>query len=1030
MTISLIVSLPASGKTQRCIQRVQAQLKIAPFSNTWMILPDRRQATAFRRRLAKAKGGALGAQVGTFGSLYEYFLEKAGQPIPLASGPIIHRLLQEAVRRVKPQLQFYQAIAEMPGFILELSQRFGELKRALVYPEQFAEAAASNVALREISLIYTAYQGILRGQGWADQEGMSWLAVQALEAQPELASGLDLLVVDGFEAFEGGQLSTLRLLADAGVEMLVTLPGAPDMQRQAHRRFQRGLQDLQEICGDSLCISKDEFSIHLPSLLTHIEKQIFDRKPSAETLKDDHSLEMRACRTPVEEAREALRWIKARIVRDGLAANACAIFAPMLDAYAPHLRSAAREFGLSLHFYHGQSLATAPVIGAILNLLVLPIHNFHRGLLLDTLRSPYLDMARFQLTSRDIHTLELVSLDRKIIVGREQWEEALDWLANQDAKPTEDPDDEFHSPTLPRGPQAASLKTHLFEFLDLLQVSLDVPQRLETWVAWLEERLEALGFYDKTRSAGEQEPLNTFGEILRAMIVGETIVEGEAVTYPEFLGNLQGAVGSASYREELASSYGSVQVGHLMDCRGLRFRAVAILGLAEGMLPEQERVDPWLDEDLRCRLKLEQRLQREQAGLFYQAVTRCDDYLLLTRPYLADNGEPWLESPYWKEVSDFFPHKQFPDLVQTIQPEAPRPLANAASAEEALLWTMRHNTDLPDVFENELLARWEYLGHARSVLAARSNHRPMGVFDGGLDALAEQLSALYDSKHIWSPTALETYGTCPFRFYVERLLGLEAQPIPEPGLTIAQRGSLLHAILEHVYQQADNPADVGDVLAHLPDVAQEQFRKKEESREFRPSALWETEKAQMVTVLENTIRELDALQPGWKPIAYELKFGKDDISPLKIALEQSGEIQVRGVIDRLDQDVTGTRTRVVDYKTGSSHLDKNALLSGRRLQLPLYALAAQQVHQYPFPIEGLYWAILSAKPGKLTLSSFEHEDLYGPQGALEAVKARLDQIVAGIRAGEFPPIPPDGGCPSYCAAAAWCWRYEPEGRYD
>ncbi len=1001
---------------------------MAPFSNTWVILPDRRQATAFRRRMAKA-GGALGARVGTFGSLYEYFLEKARQPIPLAGGPIIHRLLQEAVRRVRPQLQFYQTIAEMPGFILELRQRFGELKRALVYPEQFSASVNGSIALQDISLIYDAYQDILRRQGWADQEGMSWLAVQALETKPELASGLDLLVVDGFEAFEGGQLSTLRLLANAGLEMLITLPGAPNMQRQAHRRFQRGLQDLQEICSDSLWFADDKYSSHLPPLIAHIERHIFDSRTPAEPIKGVHSLNLRACRTPVEEAREALRWIKARIVRDGLTANECALFAPTLDTYAPHLHSAAREFGLPLHFYHGQSLASAPVVGAVLNLLALPIHDFRRGPLLDALRSPYLDMTRFHLTSRDIHTLELVSLDRKITMGQEQWVEALDWLANQDTMSAEDPDDEFRPPTLPHGQQAANLKAHLLEFFALLDISLDAPQHLETWVAWLEERLEALGFYDRTPSADEQEALNTFGEVLRAMIVGETIAEGDAVRYPQFISDLQGAVESASYCEELTYSYGAVQVGHLMDCRGLRFKAVALLGLAEGVLPEQERVDPWLGEDLRCRLKLEQRLQREQAGLFYQAITRSDAYLLLTRPYLADNGEPWLESPYWKEVSGFFPPEQFPGLMQTIQPEAPRPLADAASEEETLLWSVRHSADLPELFKRDLLARWEYLGHARSILAAHNDHQPMGVFEGGLEALAERLSTLYGNEFVWSPTALETYGTCPFRFYVERLLGLEAQPTPEPGLTIAQRGSLLHAILEHVYQQASNPADVEEVLALLPGVAQEQFRLAEASKEFRPSALWQTEQVQMTAVLENTIRELDALDPLWRPAAYELAFGRDGYKPLKIALERSGEIQVRGLIDRLDQDASGTRTRVVDYKTGSSHLDKNALLSGRRLQLPLYALAAQQVHQYPFPVEGLYWAILSAKPGKLTLSSFEHEDNSGPQGALEVAKARLDQIVVGIRAGEFPPIPPDGGCPSYCTAAAWCWRNEPEGRY-
>ena len=40
-------------------------------------------------------------------------------------------------------------------------------------------------------------------------------------------------------------------------------------------------------------------------------------------------------------------------------------------------------------------------------------------------------------------------------------------------------------------------------------------------------------------------------------------------------------------------------------------------------------------------LNLEPRLGREQAGLFYQAVTRADNFLLLTRPTLAGDGERW-----------------------------------------------------------------------------------------------------------------------------------------------------------------------------------------------------------------------------------------------------------------------------------------------------------------------------------------------------------------------------------------------------
>ena len=39
-----------------------------------------------------------------------------------------------------------------------------------------------------------------------------------------------------------------------------------------------------------------------------------------------------------------------------------------------------------------------------------------------------------------------------------------------------------------------------------------------------------------------------------------------------------------------------------------------------------------------------------EAAYFYEAVTRPREWLLLTRPRIADNGAPWQASPYWEEV--------------------------------------------------------------------------------------------------------------------------------------------------------------------------------------------------------------------------------------------------------------------------------------------------------------------------------------------------------------------------------------------
>jgi hypothetical protein len=105
-------------------------------------------------------------------------------------------------------------------------------------------------------------------------------------------------------------------------------------------------------------------------------------------------------------------------------------------------------------------------------------------------------------------------------------------------------------------------------------------------------------------------------------------------------------------------------------------------------------------------------------------------------------------------------------------------------------------------------------------------------------------------------------------------------------------------------------------------------------------------------------------------------------------------------------------------------------VAGERLQLPLYAAAVRDALGLGAVDEGLYWAIKAARPGRLRLSSFAHEDdegdFRGPEGAIDLARSHVGRILAGVRSGRFAPRPPRGGCPSYCACAAWCWRYRPE----
>ncbi|MBI1800232.1 MAG: hypothetical protein HYR71_01220 [Chloroflexi bacterium] len=49
----------------------------------------------------------------------------------------------------------------------------------------------------------------------------------------------------------------------------------------------------------------------------------------------------------------------------------------------------------------------------------------------------------------------------------------------------------------------------------------------------------------------------------------------------------------------------------------------------------------------------------------------------------------------------------------------------------------------------------------------------------------------------------------------------------------------------------------------------------------------------------------------------------------------------------------------------------------------------------------------------------------GPRGAMELAQAFVRAYIAQIVMGNFAPAAPRTGCPNFCPAKRYCWRYAP-----
>jgi ATP-dependent helicase/DNAse subunit B len=294
------------------------------------------------------------------------------------------------------------------------------------------------------------------------------------------------------------------------------------------------------------------------------------------------------------------------------------------------------------------------------------------------------------------------------------------------------------------------------------------------------------------------------------------------------------------------------------------------------------------------------------------------------------------------------------------------------------------------------------------VLKARMNPKAEGIYEGELFDLSER----FDAAHGWSASRLESYGTCPFEFFVAYAMELEPRTEAEEGFDVRMLGSMLHKILEEAYG-GGGPS----TSRRVTETAQKVFASAPEEYGFRPTALWTQQQAELMRVLEKTIQELDKISQGYAPRKMEARFGMGE--PSLVLKTSAGQVRLHGYIDRLDVAPDGT-LRVIDYKAGSTPISASHLKEGRRLQLPIYALAAREVLGLGEVSSGFYWHIQKAEASSLKLEKFEG----GVDAAFEAAIKHIGAHVTGIRAGHFEPKAPAEGCPSYCPAVNFCWRYK------
>ena len=465
-----------------------------------------------------------------------------------------------------------------------------------------------------------------------------------------------------------------------------------------------------------------------------------------------------------------------------------------------------------------------------------------------------------------------------------------------------------------------------------------------------------------------------------------------------------------------------VFIGRVRDALGTDFDVVFLLGMSEGVMPPRGRDDPLLPDDERSLAGQELPLRSgrvTEARRDYLAALATAPERVLLFPRADLRGQRGRLPARWllETASELEGRTLFSTDLEHLR----RPWYTAVPSFEGAL----ADGDWPgseQEYDLRSLLRWRRLGKAATdhflgaeepALAAGLNAelsrqgRELTEWDGRV----EDASALRPSaERPVSPTALQHWAACPFRYFLGRVLRVAETERPEDALRISpmERGNLIHNALEEFINEAAPRSEPGEhwnaeERRRLTAIGERLCDEFESAGLTGRPLLWRLEREQILRDLERFLDEDERLrlEQGVIPAAVELAFGAEKESAVTVSLEDGRSVAFRGRIDRVDQAPGGSRLLVLDYKTGSTapfkKLKIDPMSHGKLLQLPIYALAAQQRFG-DHPTAAYYWFVREQQDYELIGYDVTSDKL-------GAFRRALGVIVDGIEHGLFPARP-------------------------
>ena len=602
-------------------------------------------------------------------------------------------------------------------------------------------------------------------------------------------------------------------------------------------------------------------------------------------------------------------------------------------------------------------------------------------------------------------------------------------------------------------PRAEYLRRELVSLSQLQSLALPIIDLLDglpkkaSWLEWLERLLALAGL-----ALREPEPIAS--AIAELAVMGRVDAVGLAEVERVLHSRLR------DLREEPGGSrFGRVLVGTLDDAAARSFDIVFVPGLAEGLFPRRIFEDPLLLDaavtEVSPELVQRPRLVRRERLLLHGALAAAERQVVLSCPRIDTlRGRARVPSFYALEVleaadghADLDPWTR--STLNTTSGELgwPAPVKAEDAIDEAeydlatLGPLLRKDADEVRGRARYLVVNAQGVRHSTPLVRAleTSWNRGRALWTEADGLLAPKgpahrhLAEFALTRRTYSPTALQRFAACPYRFFLGSILRLAPREVPVriDQLDPLTRGGLFHAVQFAVFGAlsakglwpvtSDN-LESGRATLHT--TFETVANRWADNLAPALPGVWRRELEGLRLDLRRWL-EASTREPEWRPIRAELAFGLDpaqqaerDPDSRARAIRVLNRYRIRGAIDWIERHEGTGHLRVTDHKTGRPPRRRPIYVGGgEHLQPVLYGLAARAMLSEPVDEGRLYYCT--------------------ERGGFEVVQVPLDEVAekrmgqvlhtidTAVREGTLVAAPGEGKC-RWCDYQAVCGPHAEE----